>query len=78
MYAPIAFISLATTSIAAKPPLLMSETKSMALPNAVPSPHKPRREAYTKLRTSVAPVADTYTTRAFGNAFCNSMPVRAV
>lgn len=55
-----------------------ADIKSGNLINGVPGPHIPKRTIYAILRGSDAPVADAYTTLAFGNLFCKSNTVKPV
>ena len=71
-------MSRETSSIAAIPLEPIFDTKSLASLKAVPRPHNPSLSANARPLTSVAPVADTYTTLAFGSIRCNSTPAFAI
>ena len=63
--------------MAATPPDSIARTKSVRCSNGVSSvPQSPRRCAYARPASVVAPVAETYSTRASGSAFCNRSPAR--
>ena len=77
-YTPIAFMSRATSSIAAIPELPIFVINSVSSANCEPSPHKPSLRAYARFSTFVAPVAEAYTTRAFFISLWNLSPAIAV
>mmetsp|Transcript_56815 Transcript_56815/g.139455 ORF Transcript_56815/g.139455 Transcript_56815/m.139455 type:complete len:308 (-) Transcript_56815:1366-2289(-) len=71
-YCPLAFMCIATSSIAPHSPFLISDTKLNESLKDVPGPHRPRRAKHCMCSGSEAPVADTYTMRALGSFSCSS------
>mmetsp|Transcript_52160 Transcript_52160/g.84302 ORF Transcript_52160/g.84302 Transcript_52160/m.84302 type:complete len:308 (-) Transcript_52160:1339-2262(-) len=66
-YCPVAFICMATSSMAPIPPLCMSAMKSNWSLKEVPGPQSPRRLRLQKCLGSLAPVALRYTMRPSGS-----------
>ena len=58
------------------PRLEISSSNVLKFLKGVPRPHSPSRSYAAKCATSLAPVAEQYTTRALGRSRCSSITVR--
>ena len=75
---PWPFKCMASSSIDATPRFSICAMKSSALSKSRCAPQSPRRLMYAMFRGSDAPVAEQYTTRAFGSISCSSWTVAPV
>jgi hypothetical protein len=72
-YLPLAFISMASISRKPTPRFFIADMNLSASANGVPTPQNPNRCMYAMFPISLMPVADRYTTLAFGHRRWSSM-----